>query len=248
MIYHYDLEGRLLAESTETGAMLADYVYINGIPFAKINGSTINFYHVDHLGSPQVMTNSSGDIVWDGEFLPFGEPFSISGAITNNLRFPGQYFDLETGLHQNYFRDYDPKTGKYIQADPIGTRVSNYAGADSSEMKGVINVYTYVGNNPITLIDPFGLTASCPARQQCIDGAVKTRTMCTRVAWASEGLCVSVCAVSCAAVPGYLECLIPCATACHTSFVLVRRWCWGIFFTQLHVCCKIKCDDGCGNK
>ena len=148
VIYHYDLEGRLLAESTGAGAMLADYVYINGIPFAKINGTAINFYHADHLGSPQKMTNSSGDIVWDGEFLPFGEPFSISGAITNNLRFPGQYFDSETGLHQNYFRDYDPKTGRYIEADPAG-------------LLGGMNLYTYVQNNPLTNIDPKGLRSLC---------------------------------------------------------------------------------------
>ena len=57
---------------------------------------------------------------------------------------PGQYYDAETGLHYNYFRDYDPKTGRYIQADPIG-------------LKGGMNQFAYVDGNPLKWIDPFGL-------------------------------------------------------------------------------------------
>jgi RHS repeat-associated protein len=80
------------------------------------------FYHNDHLGTPQKLTDSTGTVVWSADYKPFGEATvdQTVSTITNNLRFPGQYYDAETGLHYNYFRDYDPAIGKYKQADPIG--------------------------------------------------------------------------------------------------------------------------------
>ncbi len=117
-IFHYDLKGHIMAESTDAGMFSAEYVFLNGTPFAKIEGGNVYYYHNDHLGAPQKMTDSSATVVWYGEFLPFGEPLSITGTITNNLRFPGQYYDEETGLHYNYFRDYEPMIGRYVEADP----------------------------------------------------------------------------------------------------------------------------------
>jgi RHS repeat-associated protein len=77
------------------------------------------FYLNDHLGSPQYMTNEAGVVVWEARYLPFGQAI-INGhsSVENNFRFPGQYYDSETGLHYNYHRHYDPKTGRYITADP----------------------------------------------------------------------------------------------------------------------------------
>lgn len=73
--------------------------------------------------------------------------------LTLNLRFPGQYYDQESGLNYNYFRDYDPAMGRYVQSDPIG-------------LGGGLNTFGYVGANSLVNIDPYGLrtdslTASC---------------------------------------------------------------------------------------
>jgi RHS repeat-associated protein len=67
--------------------------------------------------------------------------------MTQPTQQPGQYFDQETGLNQNYFRDYDPNTGRYIQADPVG-------------LWGGINVYLYAAGNPLSFIDRYGMTES----------------------------------------------------------------------------------------
>ena len=102
------------------------------------------YYHNDHLGTPQVMTDISAAVVWQANYTPFGEADIVVEAVTNNIRFPGQYYDQESGLHYNYFRDYDPELGRYIQSDPIG-------------LAGGINTYGYVGGNPLTYTDPLGL-------------------------------------------------------------------------------------------
>jgi len=83
--------------------------------------------------------------------LPFGKAQVITETLANNLRFPDQYFDEETGLHYNWNRYYDPDTGRYITADPIG-------------LDGGINLYAYVGGNPVNFVDPTGL------KKECCDG------------------------------------------------------------------------------
>lgn len=66
------------------------------------------------------------------------------GETENLLRFPGQYYDGETGLHHNFHRDYDWETGRYLQSDPIGLR-------------GGLNRYSYAGSSPLSFVDPLGL-------------------------------------------------------------------------------------------
>ena len=119
-------------------------VFLNGQPLTKIENNNIYYYHNDHLGTPQIMTDSIGTKVWEIEAKPFGGPLSVSGSITNNLRFSGQYLDQETNLHYNYYRDYNPTIGRYIEHDPIGIK------------QGKNHLYAYT-NNPVRLIDPLGL-------------------------------------------------------------------------------------------
>ncbi|MBW1741158.1 MAG: RHS domain-containing protein [Deltaproteobacteria bacterium] len=77
------------------------------------------YYHLDHLGTPQVMTDEDGEVVWKADYRPFGEADVTVNTVENNFRFPGQYYDQETGLHYNYFRDYHPGIGRYIEPDPL---------------------------------------------------------------------------------------------------------------------------------
>ncbi|MEX0619325.1 MAG: RHS repeat-associated core domain-containing protein, partial [Pseudohongiellaceae bacterium] len=104
------------------------------------------FVHNDHLGTPQRITDESQSIVWAGSYEPFGEVEETVANIENNVRFPGQYEDGESKLHYNYFRDYDPTTGRYVESDPIG-------------LNGGINSYEYAIGNPVTIEDYFGLNA-----------------------------------------------------------------------------------------
>jgi len=120
-------------------------------PVAMVDDTGTNpaiyYIHTDEVNRPQKLTDVSDNIAWDGVFDPFGNTTSISGSVTMLLMFPGQYYDSETQLSQNWHRDYDPTIGRYIQSDPIG-------------LWGGINTYSYVSGNPIEGVDPLGLWAT----------------------------------------------------------------------------------------
>jgi RHS repeat-associated protein len=82
--------------------------------------------------------------VWQADYEPFGRVQLINPSLSLNPRLPGQYFDAETGLYQNWHRDYDARLGRYLESDPIG-------------LEGGLNPYTYVSGNPVNAVDPFGL-------------------------------------------------------------------------------------------
>ena len=85
------------------------------------------------------------NIVWQGEHDAFEQTYATIAQTDNPLRFPGQYFDDETGLHYNWHRYYNPATGRYISSDPIG-------------LAGGINTFGYVGQNPLSYYDDDGLS------------------------------------------------------------------------------------------
>ena len=145
--FHYDRQHRLIAETDGTGAPLRDYVYQNNhLVAVKLHTAPVGIYYVinDHLGTPQQIVDTGGTVVWKAAFLPFGKAQVLIDTISSNIRFPGQYFDAETGLHYNHYRFYDPATGRYLTPDPVG-------------LVGGINLYGYVLNDPVNYIDPMGL-------------------------------------------------------------------------------------------
>ena len=107
----------------------------------------VYFIHTDHLGTPRVVSDQVGTVVWKADYDAFGKAALTTNVYALNLRFPGQYFDAETNLHYNYFRDYDPSVGRYLQSDPIG-------------LEGGINTYAYALNNPLRYVDPSGETTT----------------------------------------------------------------------------------------
>lgn len=143
-LYHYAIDGTLIAETDTSGNTLKEYVWDDdGRPLAMIAGGVTTFLHPDHLGSPRFGTDSAKNIVWQWYERPFGTGPPV-GSVTVNLRYPGQYFDVETGLHQNWNRTYDSASGRYLESDPIG-------------LVGGVNTYSYTDNNPLGLSDQKGL-------------------------------------------------------------------------------------------
>lgn len=146
--YLYNDEG-LAAEYNQQGQLIAEYqftpysTWMTDPLFQRKNGQ-VYYYQNDHLGTPQRMINANGEVVWEARYEAFGEAEIITETVSNHLRFPGQYFDGESGLHHNFHRDYDPALGRYVQGDPIG-------------FMGGLNYYLYAKNGPYRYKDSLGL-------------------------------------------------------------------------------------------
>lgn len=166
----YDQRGRLLGEYESGGQAIREYIWLGETPIAvsvadpagAANPPLVYYIHTDHLDTPRHIVDRSGNIRWSWDAEPFGAPApdedpSGLGAFTFNLRFPGQYFDSESEAHYNYYRNYDPSTGRYTQSDPIG-------------LAGGINTYSYVNGQPTRYSDPLGLW-SPDAHNDLINGA-----------------------------------------------------------------------------
>ena len=173
-----------------TQAMVApgtDYIYLDNLPIAVVRwgrggpicytcqpsyAATVYYVQTDQLGTPrQVLkpgvTPASDTLVWKWDYFAnnsaFGENAPSVQTLTFNLRYPGQYFDAETGLNYNYFRDYEPGTGRYVESDPIGLR-------------GGIHTYGYVWQQPLVGIDRYGLQMAAGGFFYCAANACNSYT------------------------------------------------------------------------
>ena len=148
-VFIYDEAGHLLGEYDQNGSLIEEHIWLNNQPIGVITPNGLYYVQTDQLGTPRAITDVNKQLVWEWQSDPFGdgaptENPSGLGTFVYNLRMPGQYYDAETGHDYNYFRDYDPSIGRYIESDPIG-------------LNGGINTYVYVLNDPLGFIDPFGL-------------------------------------------------------------------------------------------
>ena len=145
----YDEQGQLIGEYDQAGNVIQETVYLGNLPVAVLKDGNVYYIHADHLNTPRAITDAANNTYWSWLSDPFGvtaaneDPDGDGSKFTYNLRFPGQYFDEESGLHYNYFRDYDPGTGRYVQSDPIG-------------LDGGLNTFSYAINSPLMYADPTG--------------------------------------------------------------------------------------------
>jgi RHS repeat-associated protein len=132
-----------------------EIIWLDDLPVGIIRGEFVYYIESDHLGTPrQVIFPDNDEAVWRWDLInnPFGEsapdtdPDGDSTDFVFNLRFPGQQYDAESGLHYNYFRDYEPGTGRYLQSDPIG-------------LSGGLATFGYAQSQPLNYLDTHGLVA-----------------------------------------------------------------------------------------
>ena len=153
----YGDAGQWLGDYDATGQPLQQAIWFGDLPVGLLTGTGANlklhYIEADALGTPRVVIDPARNVaIWrwslDGEAFgdsaPDQDPDNDGIAFVFDMRFPGQRYDSASGLNYNYFRDYDPATGRYVQSDPIG-------------LVGGISTYGYVRGNPLLQIDPFGL-------------------------------------------------------------------------------------------
>jgi RHS repeat-associated protein len=169
-IFMQDEAGHLIGEYDGSGNLIQETIWLGDIPVATLrpNGSSVNIFyvHTDHLNAPRKVSRPSDNTLewrWDAD--PFGtaapnqNPAGL-GTFIYGLRFPGQYYMAETGLNQNYYRDYDAQVGRYLEVDPIGLTPASYSS------------YAYGDDDPVSKIDPTGQQAAPEVPGAIITAAV----------------------------------------------------------------------------
>jgi RHS repeat-associated protein len=139
----YSPDNNLLSEMNAS-LQKTDYVWMGGQIVAMVRNNTVYMVHTDRLGRPEIVTDPSKAVVWRANNLAFDRTVTLNTIGGLNIGFPGQYYDAETNLWNNGYRDYDATVGRYIESDPMG-------------LSAGINTFGYVGGNPVTGVDPSGL-------------------------------------------------------------------------------------------
>lgn len=162
--YHWD--GDRLAAEIDPAGRVRVYAYADDlalVPLLWIEYDSLDadpatgrpFYvFTDQIGTPIRVEDDHGATVWSARISPYGAArIEIGEDFFMPLRWPGHYYDEETGLHYNRYRYYDPRLGRYIQSDPEG-------------VAGGLNLYAY-SLNPLTEVDVQGLLKCCPGKKKC---------------------------------------------------------------------------------
>ncbi|MET7141278.1 RHS repeat-associated core domain-containing protein [Xanthomonas sp. PPL139] len=149
----YDESGHWLGDYDNNGAVVQQAIWLDDLPVGVLAKTTLRYVQPDHLGTPRAVIDPTRDVAiwrWDlkgeafGTTAPDQDPDKDGTAFVFDMRFPGQRYDALSGLNQNYFRDYEPGTGRYVQSDPLG-------------VYGDISLYGYVAGDPISFSDSKGL-------------------------------------------------------------------------------------------
>ncbi|HEY5972301.1 MAG TPA: RHS repeat-associated core domain-containing protein [Pseudoxanthomonas sp.] len=148
-----------MSEHKDNGNVWTNYLWFGGELVGMVRSNQVYFIHNDHLSRPELVTNTAKTKVWQANNYAYHRTVSLDSVGGLNVGFPGQYYDQESGLWYNGFRDYDSNTGRYIQSDPIG-------------LGGGLNPYAYVGGNPISGIDPLGLYCLSESWIRAIAGGI----------------------------------------------------------------------------
>ncbi len=158
----YDENGQWLGDYDNNGAVVQQAIWLDDLPVGVLAKTTLRYVQPDHLGTPRAVIDPVRDVAiwrWDlkgeafGTTAPDQDPDKDGTVFVFDMRFPGQRYDALSGLNQNYFRDYEPGTGRYVQSDPIG-------------LDGGISAYSYVGADPASYLDPLGLLRFHPGVKQ----------------------------------------------------------------------------------
>ncbi len=201
----FDPAGRLLYE---VGATTKSYVWLGNELVGFARSGQFYYAHTDHLGRPEIVTDSAKAVQWRAENGSFSRNVVTDSIDGLDLGFPGQYFEAETGLWNNWHRNYSGALGRYFESDPIG-------------LAGGINTYAYANGNPISNVDPTGLisyeaqrfldsfsgsrtdTSKC-ATGECAAGLLPTPPDLRTEAQVDYGQCKLVCNI--AAAPPMAAC------------------------------------------